>query len=134
MMYLYGDTKRCLETITEAAVASLTEVKEILAWCRLNRDQANDTAEKEDALERALWRSCRDPVDDDKTTAWLATLPKSLSDTARELAMLARDTQSVGNTAGSSGSRVGLELGASGSLPSGEGGLETGDEEQGTGL
>lgn len=78
--WLFTEPKRFLRTIAEAGVASLKEVKEILEWCRRNRDKANDTPEKEDELESALWRSCRDKVDGHEKEEWLRTLPKRLGE------------------------------------------------------
>ena len=136
MLYMYSDPKRCLRTIAESNVASIAKVKNILEWCRRHRDKANDTAAKEDELERSLWRSCRDAFSEAEINAWLETLPKRLADTVPEGEGPAADTHSAGKVAGSSASCVEREHEATAKLGSrdfAEGGLEARDEEQGTG-
>ena len=80
MMYLFGESKKCLLTISEARVATLQEVKDLIQWCRHHRDTANDTPEKEDALEAALWSACCEPFPARQRQEWEAGLPKKLSE------------------------------------------------------
>ena len=110
--WFYSEPKRFLRTIAEAKVASLKEVKEILEWCRRHRDKANDTPEKEDELESALWRSCREKIDEHETQEWLSTLPKRLGECVDAAGGLPSEaaggagTHSTDKVAGSTASRV----------------------------
>ena len=110
--WFYSEPTRFLRTIAEAKVASLQEVKEILEWCRRHRDMANDTPEKEDELESALWRSCREKIDELETQEWLGTLPKRLGECVDAAGGLPSEaaggagTHSTDKVAGSTASRV----------------------------
>ena len=110
--WFYSEPKRFLRTIADAKVASLEEVKEILEWCRRHRDQANDTPEKEDELESALWRSCREKIDEHETQEWVGALPKRLGECMDAAGGLPSEaaggagTHSTDKVAGSTASRV----------------------------
>ena len=110
--WFYSEPKRFLRTIADAKVASLEEVKEILEWCRRHRDQANDTPEKEDELESALWRSCREKIDEHETQEWVGALPKRLGECVDAAGGLPSEaaggagTHSTDKVAGSTASRV----------------------------
>ena len=110
--WFYSEPKRFLRTIADAKVASLEEVKEILEWCRRHRDHANDTPEKEDELESALWRSCREKIDEHEMQEWLGALPKRLGEGVDAAGGLPSEaaggagTHSTDKVAGSTASRV----------------------------